>query len=109
MKMFNHPLFGVAAALLTGGLLYLSRDIGEYGPLVLIAPAPVLVYALASTQVWRVALAALVARVLGASALVQAYGGILPLPAIAIMVGVFAAGFVLTVLLTPKLRTRDAR
>lgn len=100
MKIFNHPLFGLAAALLTGGLFFLSRDIGGYGPLVLIAPAPVLIYALASTQAWRVALVALIARVLGAGALVQAYGGILPLPAIVIMIAIFAAGFVATVLLT---------
>ncbi len=100
MTSLGHPLVGAFGALLTGGLFYLSRDLGDHGPLVLIAPVPVLVYALTARRAWTIAFAAFAARVLGAGALVQTYGAILPLPAIGALVLMHAVGFAITVLLT---------
>jgi apolipoprotein N-acyltransferase len=100
MKLFVHPAFGVAAALLTGGLLYLSRDIGPDGSWVLLAPVPILAFALSTARVWHIALAASLARLLGAGALVQAYAGVFPPAPLAIFVSMQVVAFTVTVLLT---------
>jgi len=42
---FASPRFGIIAALLTGVMFLLSIDMGPIGPLALIAPVPLLVYA----------------------------------------------------------------
>ena len=45
MIMRHRPWFGVASGLASGLLFLLSRDMGPYGPLVLLAPIPLLLYA----------------------------------------------------------------
>lgn len=65
--------FGVLAVLLTGALLLASLDVGPVGPLVLVAPVPLLVYALNAPRTWHVGSAAFVARVIGALGMVYAY------------------------------------
>lgn len=100
MNWRERPAFGVAAALLTGALFYLSLDIAPYGPLALIAPVPLLVYALAARRAWPVGVAAFAARAVGMTGIVQVYGGVLPVPAliatIALVAGIYSAVVLLT-------------
>jgi apolipoprotein N-acyltransferase len=70
--------FGAVASLLSGLLFLASLDIGPFGPLVLVAPVPVLVHALAARRWHSVAAAALLARIIGALGLVWAYHDVLP-------------------------------
>src|SRR5262245_49797848 len=92
--------FGIAAALLTGVLLLLSIDMGPVGPLALVAPVPLLVYALCAPRAWPVFAAAAVARAIGMGGVVYVYGRHMPL---AVMVGMLAVGamvYGVTVLVT---------
>ncbi len=65
--------YGLLAALSTGALFLASLDIGPVGPVVLIAPVPLLVYALRASRGWQVGVAAVLARLIGALGLVYAY------------------------------------
>jgi len=56
------PWFGALATILAGALFLASLDVGPIGPLALVAPIPLLVYALSAPRAWSVALAAAVAR-----------------------------------------------
>jgi apolipoprotein N-acyltransferase len=94
------PWFGAVAALLTGVLFLASLDIGPFGPLVLIAPVAVLVYALSAPRWQSVAAAAFVARLIGALGLVWAYHDVLPPVALVLWILVHAIGFALIVLAT---------
>jgi apolipoprotein N-acyltransferase len=78
MNWHERPWFGILAALLTGGLFLCSRDVGPAGPLVLVAPIAVLIFALSSPRAWPVGLAAFAAGAIGASGLIYAYGAIFP-------------------------------
>jgi apolipoprotein N-acyltransferase len=91
---------GAAATLLAGLLFLASLDIGPFGPLVLIAPVPVLVIALSAPRWQSVAAAAFLARVIGALGLVWAYHDVLPPVALALWILIHAAGFALIVLAT---------
>lgn len=92
--------FGAVAALLTGALFLLSLDIGPFGPLVLIAPVAVLVYALSAPRWQSVAAAAFLARIIGALGLVWAYHDVLPPIALTLWILGQAVGFALIVLAT---------
>ncbi len=70
---------GLACALASGVLWLLSRDIGPFGPLILVAPVPILVYALKSRQALSVAFFCLLARVIGGAGLILAYGRVMSL------------------------------
>jgi apolipoprotein N-acyltransferase len=90
--------FGAAAALLSGALFLASLDIGTFGPLALIAPVAVLVYALSAPRWQSVAAAAFVARTIGALGLVWAYHDVLPPIALALWILGHAVGFALIIL-----------
>ena len=92
--------FGALAALLTGALFLCSRDTGPVGPLVLVAPVPILLYAISAARGWPVAIAALAAGGLGASGIVWAYGSVLPAMVLALWVIGQALGFMVVVVLT---------
>lgn len=92
--------FGAVAALLTGALFLASLDIGPFGPLALIAPVAVLVYALSAPRWQSVAAAAFLARIIGALGLVWAYYDVLPPIALALWILSHAVGFALIVLAT---------
>jgi apolipoprotein N-acyltransferase len=94
------PWFGAVAALLAGALFLVSLDIGPFGPLALIAPVAVLVYALSAPRWQSVAAAAFLARIIGALGLVWAYHDVLPAIALALWVLGHAVGFTLIVLAT---------
>jgi apolipoprotein N-acyltransferase len=88
------------AAVSTGILYALSLDIGPFGPLALIAPIPLLLFALGSARASHVAFAAILARFIGATGVFYAYGSTLPLSTLALMSALFASLFTLIVLLT---------
>ena len=94
------PWFGAAAALLAGALFLVSLDIGPFGPLALIAPVAVLVYALSAPRWQGVAAAAFLARIVGGLGLVWAYHDVLPPIALALWVLGHAVGFAVIILAT---------
>lgn len=100
MSWLGRPWFGAAAAALSGTLMLASGDFGYFGPLALIAPVPVLAYALASPKAWSVATSAFAARLIGGLGMVWAYHAVLPVPALAAWVTVHAAIFAALALLT---------
>ncbi len=91
---------GLLAALITGTLYALSRDIGPVGPLSLIAPIALLIYALSTSRIWHVALCAFLARLISFAGIVYAYGGTLPVGILTVAGLSFAFEFALVVLLT---------
>jgi apolipoprotein N-acyltransferase len=92
--------FGIGAALLSGVLFLLSLDIGPLGPLALVAPIPVLVYALSVPRWHSVAAATFLARFIGALGLVWAYHDVLPPVALVLWILGHALAFALIVLAT---------
>lgn len=100
MKLNDTTLIAVLCTLLTGLLHAASRDIAPFGPLVLIAPIPILLYALSASRTWRAFASAFVARVIGSAAFIYAYADALT-PAILTLATVAAAAeFALVVALT---------
>jgi apolipoprotein N-acyltransferase len=102
----THALPGWAAALLTGVLFAVSRDVGPIGPLVLIAPIPLLVFALNSDRAMHVALCAFLARAIGMIGLVAAYGSSFPAAILVIAIVVYGLEYALVVVLTRMLARR---
>ncbi len=100
MNWRSSPLFGPSAALLTGVLFLASIDMGPIGPLALIAPVPLLVYALWAPRAWSVGLAAAVARAISTAGLLYAYGDDIPLPAMLMLITLGALMYAAVVLLT---------
>jgi apolipoprotein N-acyltransferase len=92
--------FGVAATLLTGALFLVSIDMGPIGPLALIAPSPLLIYALSAPRAWKVGLAAAGARTISMTGIVYVYRDGLPISAIFAMMTIAAAIFAIVALLT---------
>jgi len=76
--MTHRSWFGAACGIASGILLLLSCDMGPFGPLVLIAPAPLLFYALGSVRVWPVVLWSWVAGLLARGSLIAAYLDVFP-------------------------------
>jgi apolipoprotein N-acyltransferase len=70
---------GVAAALLSGALLAVSRDTGQFGWLVLVAPVPLLIDALRAPRAWHVTLLAFAAGLMGEAGPMWFYGRVLPM------------------------------
>lgn len=95
---------GLAAALLSGALLAISRDTGQFGWLVLVAPIPLLVYALRAPRMGHVALLAFAVGLLGEAGPMWFYGRVLPL--IYGMAAYQALMFMLTVLFMRALHRR---
>jgi apolipoprotein N-acyltransferase len=78
MKLNDTPSIAVLCTVCSGVLFAASRDIAPFGPLVLIAPVPILLYACSSDRMWRVFMTAFVARAIGAAAFIYAYAAALP-------------------------------
>ena len=91
--------FGAVAALLAGALFAVSLDVGPIGPLALVAPLPLLVYALSAPRAWTVVLAAAVARALGMGGIVYVYGDA-PIAAMLVLIGLGAGAYAIVMLLT---------
>jgi len=90
--------FGLFASIFTGILFLVSLDVGPVGPLALIAPIPLLVYALCAPRALTVAVAAAVARAISLAGVVFVYDD-LPLAALLAFVAGFALIFAMVVLL----------
>jgi apolipoprotein N-acyltransferase len=100
MTRYGTRGFGAIAAFLSGALFLTSLDIGPVGPLVLIAPVAVLVYAFSTPRWQTVAAAAFVARLIGAIGLIWAYHDVLPPVALVFWILIHAVAFTLFVLAT---------
>ncbi|MEO8016750.1 MAG: nitrilase-related carbon-nitrogen hydrolase [Pseudomonadota bacterium] len=81
--------FGILAVVFTGSMFMLSLDVGPVGPLALLAPIPLLIYALSAPRAITVAFAAAGARAIGLAGVVYVYDE-LPLPALLAFVLGFA-------------------
>lgn len=101
MSVQHRPwAFAVAAALATGLGYLFSTDLGTAGVLVLVAPVPILLFALRCERTLVVTLAAFVSRVIGSLGLVVAYGTVLPPLPLAAQLALVAGRFTLAVLVT---------
>jgi apolipoprotein N-acyltransferase len=100
VKIRINALPGWAAALLTGALFAISRDLGPIGALVLIAPIPILVFALQSDRVLSVAVYAFIARVIGMLGFVIAYANVFPAPVLVSAITIYGLEFALIIVLT---------
>ena len=99
MNWRGNPWFGVFCGRLSpADCSCVSLDVGPWGPLALLAPIPLLIYALSAPRAWTVALAAATARVaIGLGGVVYVYDDF-PLAALLAFVAVFSliyAGVVL--------------
>src|SRR6185295_10186464 len=93
------PWFGVVSTVLSGVLFLVSLDVGPWGPLALLAPVPLLIYALSAPRAIPVALAAAGARAIGLIGVVYVYDDF-PLVAMLVFVAVFSLIYAGVVLLT---------
>ena len=93
------PWFGVVSAAFTGLLFLASLDVGPWGPLALLAPVPLLIYALSAPRAITVALAAASARAIGLAGVVYVYDDF-PLAAMLGFVAAFSLIYAGVVLLT---------
>ena len=99
MNWRGSPWFGVVAAIVTGALFAASLDVGPAGPLALVAPIPLLVYAMCAPRTIAVAFAAAGARVIAMAGIIYVYGDA-PLAAKITIVAIFALVYTAVVLLT---------
>jgi len=99
MNWRDSAWFGVLATLSTGLLFLASIDMGPVGPLALIAPIPLLLYALSAPRAWSVALAAFVARAISMGGFIYVYGHDIPVPAMLLVIASGAGAYAGLVLL----------
>jgi apolipoprotein N-acyltransferase len=92
------PATAFVCTLLTAAGFYSSIGLGEQWWLAWLAPVPVLWFAFSDTKGWQVFLAAWAAYALGATSILKAYGGILPLPVLVLFLGGPSFFFALAVL-----------
>ena len=108
MKWMEKGWFGAAASVITGLLFAASLDLGPLGPVALVAPVPLLLYALRSPRAWPVALAAAVARAISMIGIVIVYGKDIPVAALIAWIATFALLYAAIVLLTRWIARRGA-
>jgi apolipoprotein N-acyltransferase len=100
MKLNDTGWTAVLCSVSTGALFAASRDIAPFGPLILLAPVPILLYALASDRLWRVFAASMGARAIGAAALVYAYADALPPVLFVVIIAAASVEFAVVIVLT---------
>jgi apolipoprotein N-acyltransferase len=99
MNWRGSPWFGVASTIFSGVIFLVSLDVGPWGPLALLAPVPLLIYALCAPRAIMVAVAAAAARAMGLIGVVLVYDDF-PLVAMLAFVAVFSLIYAGVVLLT---------
>jgi apolipoprotein N-acyltransferase len=100
MKLNDTTAVAILCTLSSGVLYAASRDITPFGPLVLIAPIPILLYALSAVRAWRAFATAFVARGIGATAFIYAYMDALPPSILALATIAASAEFAIVVVLS---------
>jgi apolipoprotein N-acyltransferase len=100
MKLNDTTAVAILCTLSSGVLYAASRDITPFGPLVLIAPIPILLYALSAVRAWRAFATAFVARGIGATAFIYAYMDALPPSVLALATIAASAEFAIVVVLS---------
>ena len=99
---------GAMSAIASGLLLMLSRDTGPIGPLVLVAPVPLLIYALTAPRGWPVAFWSLLAGWLARLSLIHTYLTILP-PAVLVFWNLAFPLWFAGIILATRWLARDRR
>lgn len=79
-------MIAIACAVLSAVAFYFSFGLGDCWPLALVAAVPILWLAFGDTRWWIVFLAAWFAGALGSTNTIAAYGGIFPLPVMALII-----------------------
>src|SRR6187399_1918893 len=97
MNWRANPWFGVVSAVFTGVLFLASLDVGPWSPLALLAPVPLLIYALCAPRAITVAAAG--ARAIGLAGIVFVYDDF-PLAAMLAFVAAFSLIYATIVVLT---------
>jgi apolipoprotein N-acyltransferase len=107
MNMWSRNSFGAVAALASGVLFMLSRDTAPFGPLVLVAPVPILLFALSAERGRMVAAWSLVTGALAHLSMLYSYATVLPAVVLALWLSTFALWFMGIVLLTRWIARRS--
>jgi len=108
MSLWSRNRFGLAAALLSGVLFMFSCDTAPFGPLVLAAPVPILLFALRAERSRTVAACSLVTGALAHLSMVYSYATVLPPVVLTLWLAVFALWFMAVVLLTRWIARRGS-
>ncbi|HEY1707335.1 MAG TPA: hypothetical protein VGG10_03655 [Rhizomicrobium sp.] len=91
-------MIAIVCALLTAVGFYFSIGLGEQWWLAWLAPIPVLWFAFGDTKGWQAFLAAWAAYALGATSILRAYAGVLPLSVVVVSLTVPSFFFALAVM-----------
>ena len=100
MKLNDKTSIAVLCTAVTGTLYAASLDIAPFGPLVLIAPIPLLLYALSTARWSRAFATAFVARAIGATAFIYAYADALSVSILALATIAASAELAIVVIAT---------
>ena len=73
-------MIAIACALLSAAGIYFSFGLGNLWWLAWVAPVPILWFAFGDVRQWTVFIAAFAACALGATTILRAYAGLLPIP-----------------------------
>jgi apolipoprotein N-acyltransferase len=88
----------IACALLSAVGFYFSFGLGDLWWLAWIAPVPILWFAFGDAKPWTVFLAAFAAYGLGATSILRAYAGLLPVPILILAIGAPALTFAVSLM-----------
>ncbi|HWY16048.1 MAG TPA: hypothetical protein VNX86_13000 [Rhizomicrobium sp.] len=91
-------MIAIACALLSAAGIYFSFGLGNLWWLAWLAPVPVLWFAFGDSRPWTVFVAAFAACALGASSILRAYAGLLPVPILILSICTPALTFAFAVL-----------
>lgn len=88
----------IACALLSAVGFYFSLGLGDLWWLAWIAPVPILWFAFGDAKPWTVFLAGFAAYALGATSILRAYAGLLPVPILILAIGAPALTFAVSMM-----------
>jgi len=94
----------IACALMSALGFYFSLGLGDLWWLAWVAPVPVLWFAFGGTRPWQAFFVALMAYGLGATSILRAYAGLLPIPILILAIGAPAITFALSVMGARRVR-----
>lgn len=97
-------MIAIACALLSAIGFYFSEGLGDQWWLAWLAPIPVLWFAFGPAKYWQSFLVAFFAYALGATSLIRAYGGLMPLPVMILILSGPAAAFAFPVIAAKRVQ-----